>query len=642
MGAGAEYQARVSAWVAVRLLAEEDAEPPFRLTAPVSGIACEGAGPVDDLIVTTRAGHTAYVQAKRTVSLSHVRRRAGRLVPLASAVDQFVRQFLQGRTAPGGGEDASNAAHDRLVLAVGTGASATVRVILCEALERVRAYPGHELPSDGLGKGGTEALDVVAQHARASWREATGSGPADQDFGKLLNLLCVETIEVGEGERDEQAAKSILRASVLETPDQAAVAWSVLVTEGLRLIRTHGHADRATLLEVLNSAGVSARAPRSYRRDIRRLRDHSDRVIGRLAEHGSIRLGGADLRIQRPYVSLLREAAETGSVLVVGEPGAGKSGVLHSLFEALREEGREVIVLAAQQPSFVSSGGLRDELRLDHDVVDVLANWPGTRPAFLLIDALDVARTEPSAEALRTLIREVSERENQWNVVASIREYDARYSQDLAVIFDGPPPDGPVPPLAGGRFARMRHVVVGRLTNGELQEIGNLGAPKLAQLLESASTAVAEPLRNPFNLRLAAELLDRGTDPQAIRDVGSQLDLLDLYWQERVLGGGSAREARSRETVLRGAVEAMSRERVLHVDRDLVETEVAAGPHSRSPRMPRNRSRLTYAQVIWACWGQPCQRPRSPPAMEQGMDAPARSFCSGRTLCSAGGSARSP
>ena len=27
-------------------------------------------------------------------------------------------------------------------------------------------------------------------------------------------------------------------------------------------------------------------------------------------------------------------------------------------------------------------------------------------------------------------------------------------------------------------------------------------------------------------------------------------------------------------------------------------------------------------------------------AMEQGMDAPARSFCSGRTLCSAGGSAR--
>ena len=462
MGAGAEYQARVSAWVAVRLLAEEAPQPPFRLTAPVAGIACESSGPVDDLVVTTHSGGIAYVQVKRTVSLSHGRQRGGQLVPLASAVDQFVRQFLLGRTAAGGNEGPSDAAHDRFVLAVGTGTPATIRVTLREALERVRAYPGHELPSDGLGKGGTEALDVVAQHVRASWREATGSGPGDQDFRKLLNVFYVETIEVGEGERDEQAAKGTLRASVLETPDQAAVAWSVLVTEVLRLIRTRGHADRATLLEVLNSAGVRARAPRSYRSDIQRLRDHSARVTRRLAEHAFIRLGGADLRIQRPHVSLLREAAETGPVLVVGEPGAGKSGVLHSLSEALREEGREVVVLAAQQPPFGSTGGLRDELRLDHDIVDVLANWPGTRPAFLLIDALDAARTEPSAAALRTLIREVGERGNQWNVVASIREYDARYSRDLAVIFKGTPPDGPVLPLVGTSFAGVRHIVVGR------------------------------------------------------------------------------------------------------------------------------------------------------------------------------------
>ena len=248
--------------------------------------------------------------------------------------------------------------------------------------------------------------------------------------------------------------------------------------------------------------------------------------------------------------------------------------MLHSLCEALREEGREVIVLAAQEPPFVSSRGLRDELRIDHDVVDVLANWPGTRPAFLLIDALDAARTEPSAAALRTLIRDVGERGNRWNVVASIREYDARYSRDLAVIFNGTPPDAPVPSLAGGSFARMRHIVVGRLTDGELKQIGDLGAPELAQLLESASTAVAELLHNPFNLRLAAELLDGGTEPWAIRDVGSQLDLLDLYWQVRVLDCGSAHATLHLGTVvLRGAVEAMSRERVLHVDRDLVERD---------------------------------------------------------------------
>ncbi len=576
MGGGADYQARVTAWVAVHMLAEKDAEAPFGLNASVTRIACESSEPVDDLIVATDTGPVAYVQVKRTVSLS-----SNEQSELASAVDQFVRQFVQGNTPTETSEDPSNAAHDRFVLAVGAAAPASIRVILRSALERVRRYPDHELLTDGLSKEEGRALNVVTQHIRASWKEATGSDIDGHNLGKLLNLIHVKTIEVTEGERDEDTAKTILRSSVLDIPDQAAVAWSLLVTNSLRLIRTQGHADRAKLLEVLNSAGVNVRAPRSYREDIQGLRNHSDRVTSLLAEHSSIRLGRTSLRIRRPYVSLLREAAETGSVLVVGEPGAGKSGVLYSLYETLREEGREVIVLAAQQPQFESPGGLRGELQLDHDVVNVLANWPGAQPAFLLVDALDAARAEQSASALRTLIREAEERAHRWNVVASIREYDARYSPDLAAIFHGTPPDGPMSPLAGGPFASVRHIVVGRLTDDELRQISELGAPELTRLLELAPAAVAELLHNLFNLRLAAELLDEGTDPQEIRDVESQLDLLDLYWRERVLRGDGDREAASREIVLRRMVEAMSRERALHVDRDLVVTEVAEGPHIR-------------------------------------------------------------
>ncbi|WP_420461658.1 hypothetical protein [Candidatus Palauibacter sp.] len=606
-----DYQARVTAWAAVHMLAEKDADPPFGLKAPVVRMACEGPGPVDDLIVSTDTGRTAYVQVKRTVPLSEVRYRAGRLAPFPSAVDQFVRQFLLGRAAAGDGEDPSDAAHDRFVLAVGADAPATIRVKLREALERVRVYPRHELPVDGLDKGKRKALDIVVQHIRASWKDETGCDPSDHDVRRLLDLLRVETIEVDEEERDEREAKRILRAIVLETPEQADVAWSKLIARSLRLIGTRGHADRATLLEALNDADVSIRAPRSYRGDVQCLRSHSTRVADRLAAHAFIQLGDDELRIRRPYVPLLRRAAEAGSVLLVGEPGAGKSGLLHSLSEALRKEGCEVLLLAAEQPPFESAGGLRDELRLEHDVVDVLANWPGTRPAFLLVDALDAARTGRSADALRDLIREVSERGDRWRVVASIREYDARYSRDLPDIFKGTPPDGPEPPLVGGSFSQVRHVVVGLLTDDELRQIGELGAPELAQLLESAPTAVAELLRNPFNLRLAAELLDGGTDPQAIRNVGSQLDLLGLYWQERVFRGGTVREARSRETVLRKAVEAMSRERALHVDRDLVETEVAAGPQIHDllseqvivewrprPEAPPRASTLAFAHHV--------------------------------------------
>ncbi len=606
MGAGADYQARVSAWVAVRMLAEEDVEPPFGLKAPVSGIAYEASEHVDDLIVTTDAGRIAYVQVKRTVSLSTVRHHAGRLAPLASAVDQFVRQFVQGKTPSEGVEDLSDTTYGCFVLAVGTSAPATIRVTLREALERVQAYSGYDLAGDD-SKGRSKALNVVVEHVRASWRAETGVDPGEHDIHEFLDLVHVATIEVGEGERDEREAKDILRANVLKSPDQAGAAWSVLISKSLHLIRTQGRADRARLLEVLNSNGLTVRAPRSYRDDIQRLRDHSARVTRSLAEHASIQLGDSDLRIQRPYVSLLKETAETGSVLVVGEPGVGKSSVLHSLAETLRGEERDVIVLTPQQPPFLSPGGLRDELQLDHDLVDVLANWPGTRPAFLLIDALDAARTEPPAAALRSLIREVGECGNRWNVVASIREYDARYSRNLIKLFKGTPPDGPVPALAGESFAKMCHIVVGRLTDDELQQISELGAPELAWFLESASTAVAELLRIPFNLRLAAELLDGETDRRAIQDVRTQLDLLDLYWLERVVGGDKG----SRELVLREVVKVMSRERVLNVDRDLVEGEVLVGPHiidllseqilvegRPQPNAPPRSSKLAFAHHI--------------------------------------------
>ena len=79
-------------------------------------------GRVDDLVVTTDAECTAYVQVKRTVSLS---RSAGS--PLASALDQFVRQFLVERAIAEERDDPSDAAQDRFVLAVGAGAPATIQ-----------------------------------------------------------------------------------------------------------------------------------------------------------------------------------------------------------------------------------------------------------------------------------------------------------------------------------------------------------------------------------------------------------------------------------------------------------------------------------------------------------------------------------
>ena len=565
-----DFQARVSAWAAVHTLAEESVEPPFGLNAPVVRVACEVDQPVDDLVLTAADGSAAHVQVKRTVNLS-VSSSSG----TASAIDQFVRQFLGWRTAKKT-EAPADPVQGRLILVVGASTPRTVQVTLREALDRLRSLPGDQMPRAGLNREQGRAIEVIAAHVRTSWVAETGSNPGDDDIRALMRLMHVQAVEVGQGERDEALAKTILRSNVLMSPGQTGQAWSLLIDEGQRLIRTRAEADLPRLRDVLGSADVPVDAPTSYRDDIRRLRDHSERVARMLADHADIRLGSATVRIQRPYVPVLRDAADSGSVLVVGEPGAGKSGVLYSLFETMKDEGRDVVLLAAQHSAFSSMGSLRNELGLDHDAVGVLANWPGQQRAVLLVDALDAARNDESA--LRTLIREVHRCADRWSVVATIREYDARYSPELDAIFRGTPPDGPAPPLGGPHFSRIRHVVIGRLTDDELQQVGEIGAKSLAALISSAPEAVNELLRVPFNLWLAAELLNGGAEPRAIRSAGSQLALLDLYWEKRVLQGRSSRDGPTREAVLRDVVRAMVSGRALHADHDLVAT-VEAGPH---------------------------------------------------------------
>lgn len=567
-----DFQARVSAWAAVHMLAEESVEPPLGLGAPVVRVACEVDQPVDDLVLTAGDGSGAHVQVKRRVDLSS---RSGSAI--ASAIDQFVRQFLGWRTAKKT-EAPADPVQGRLILAVGASTPSTVQVTLRKALDRLRALPSDGMPGAGLNREQERAIGVVAAHVWESWVAETGSDPGDDDIRALMRLMHVQAVAVGEGERDEGLAKTILRSNVLMSPGQARQAWSLLIDEGQRLIRTRAEADLSRLRDVLSSAGVAVDAPTSCRDDIRRLRNHSDRIARMLADHADIRLGSTTVRIQRPYVPVLRDAADSGAVLVVGEPGAGKSGVLYSLFETMKDEGRDVVLLAAQHPPFSSLGSLRDELQLDHDAVDVLANWPGQQRAVLLVDALDAARTDESAQALRTLIREVQRCADRWSVIATIREYDARYSSELDAIFRGTPPDGPTPPLGGPHFSRIRHVVIGRLTDDELRQVGETGAESLAALISSAPEDVTELLRVPFNLWLAAELLNGGAEPQAIRSAGSQLALLDLYWGERVLRRPSPRDGLTREAVLRDVVRSMVSRRALHTDSDSVAT-VAAGPH---------------------------------------------------------------
>jgi hypothetical protein len=68
--AGINFQNRVAAWVAVRILCESSGSGIFGLAGIPSLVRCETEQPVDDLLVGTSASSFAFVNVKHSLDLS--------------------------------------------------------------------------------------------------------------------------------------------------------------------------------------------------------------------------------------------------------------------------------------------------------------------------------------------------------------------------------------------------------------------------------------------------------------------------------------------------------------------------------------------------------------------------------------------
>jgi hypothetical protein len=549
-GGGTEFQARVAAWLAVQILAERGAAQAFGLGSALTleRLRCETGEGVDDLLVETSDQGFAFIQAKRRLDLSGLAES-----PLASTLNQFVRQFVAERLpAPALGAPwhrALEAGGDRLVLTVGSRTPSTIRADLSAVARRAAGLaPGQPLAAAAVSDRERRALRVVMTHLQASWRSVLGVDATEEEMRRLLSLAHVQVLEVEADESEERAAKYLLRQVVLREPAQADAAWACLFKHCSGMITSRTGTDRVALQRLLISHGIEPQAAPSYRADVGRLRVHSSRMLSVLRDLSVMRVGGVEVKLERRCVAELRRAGEEGSLLVIGEPGAGKSGALHDLVASLGEA-RDVVVLVVDRHEAPTLHALNRELGLEHDLVEVLASWPGPEPAWLVVDALDAARAEPAARTLRDVFRGVSRQAARWRVVSSIRKFDLRHSPELREMFAGGAPCG----LADPEFAATRHVEVRHLTAEELTQIGSQ-SPELQALVEAATPELRQLISVAFNLHLAAELLGQGVAVAALTPLRTQLELLDRYWQYRVIrhdGQGDAREAVSRRACAR-------------------------------------------------------------------------------------------
>ena len=568
--AGMDYQNRVAAWVAVRILTEQESAPPWDLSSDTTleFIRCETEQPVDDLLVgTSHQGHI-FVQVKHSLNLS-----SSSDSPFASVIDQFVRQFIAHRGINHKNhpwERPLDSERDRLLLVSSPGSSAPIRQHLPSVLRRLRSLSQDEGISRAVtNEKESDALTRLRECLAHSWNRVTGETLAEGDERELLLLIRVQILDVDQEGSDELEANDLLRR-VLRDPTQSQLAWHTIVQACANYASNRRGADRPNLQHLLLQAGIAIKAPPSFRNDIECLQQTTRSTLEALSGLSKIRVGSDEVRITRQSTMELRRAAESLSLVVIGDPGAGKSGALHNLVEQLCGERRDVIFFAVDRFEASSLGNLRNEIGLAHDLNDILENWPGEEVGFLIIDALDAARSDASSKCFRDLISMTLKAPNRWHIIPSIRKFDLRYSPQLHQLFSGQPPSEF---RDSQGFGSICHLNVPILEDSELAQIRSQ-SPQLAELVDQADITLCNLLRIPFNLRLMGDLLGTGATVESLTPIQTQIQLLDRYWQERVIRSDDQGDAR--ESLLRQAANRMVATRSLRVDRSAVSDNAAA------------------------------------------------------------------
>ncbi len=558
---GPRYQAEVAAFFSVHMLAEHAGVPVWELPPETTVVAvrCETEQAVDDVLPLLANGGFLYLQAKRTLSLSD---KADS--PLRSAVDQFTRQYLHATGLTGTGVwDRRLDTRDRFVLVTRSASGTPMCETAAGVLDRLRD-PVQPASAAARTKEEEHALAVLTGHVQAAWKDATRKDATAEDIRRVLAYVHIETLDTAPAEQHSREARKRLRDDVLVDPTQDEVAWKIVTYAAETASAGQSGLTRAALETLLTADRIRLKQLRSYEHDVEALRRRSEHSRSILADFAALPVAPKPEHIPRSAAVPLALAADAASLLVIGEPGAGKSGALHDLYVQLRDAGRSVILLIADDLNAPSVSALQTDLQVEHDVLDVLRNWRSVEPGVLIVDALDSQRSSGTGTTLRHVIAAIQREQLNWRVVASIRTFDLRRGVELQKLFRGGLPSTVPQEFQEPEFREYRHFLVPRLTDDELAHVAR-AVPALGEVIASAPPQLKALLRVLFNLSLLAQLLDIGAGASDLANIRTQLDLLDLYWDRRVIRDGAG--ALTREDTLRRICETMIARRRLRIPR---------------------------------------------------------------------------
>lgn len=245
-------------------------------------------------------------------------------------------------------------------------------------------------------------------------------------------------------------------------------------------------------------------------------------------------------------LSKLYEYSRSGHGLVLGSPGAGKSHSLIELNKLLQENAVPVLQITVDQLGSATPNDIKAYLGIDKTLSEKLKSEysKSENPAVLIIDGFDAARNLEIQANLLTLIKDlISTLGKSWNILVSVRSFDAKKSRDLLKLF----------PRRSNAISKYiftdvdcENFFIPALTAEEVLSVkGHI--PNLEKLYNDASDEFKGILRNPFNLWLLKKISEKNKKLEGLDKIGSEVQLLDKFWENYI---SSTADSEAKEAIL--------------------------------------------------------------------------------------------
>ena len=263
----------------------------------------------------------------------------------------------------------------------------------------------------------------------------------------------------------------------------------------------------------------------------------------------------------------LQDFALRGNGVVIGSPGVGKTYILKELRRNLESAEIPELLLPIDQLGDGTDETLKHELLIEENLIEFLKSIPlSHRKGIILFDAFDAARSEVARNNFLQLIRRAIQELDKWNIVVTVRTYDAKKSKELLNLF-GNHDDTDLTEYQSKEIL-CRHFTIRPFNPDEiLQALGQIGYPET--VYENGSDEFKGILSYPFNLWLLEKIIKFSPHEniKVISQIRSEVQLLDHFWKQRI-------ENENSERVLRRISSKMVEKRSLNVKVDDIYDDV--------------------------------------------------------------------